>query len=48
MYTQVGKSYYLHIKIMPFTKRYFVIGKKLFKSLNIFSNKAAKKFSLQF
>lgn len=30
MYTQIGKSHYLLIKIMPFTKRYFVIGKKLF------------------
>ena len=48
MYTQVHKSYYLYIKIMPFTKKYFVIGKVILRSFNIFSNKTTRKCTLNF
>lgn len=36
MCTQIHKSYYLYIKIMPFTKKYFVVGVMILKIFNIF------------
>ena len=33
---------------MPFTKKYFVIGKVILRSFNIFSNKTTRKCTLNF
>lgn len=48
MFIQVHKSYYLYIKIIPFTKKCFVIGKVILRSFNIFSNKTTIKCTLNF